>query len=185
MQKAADKPDSVVAGVNLGALNHTFMLMLEDLKPGAKFRFVQTGGDAKSYTALAGKHTDAGAMAAGSAISYTRSGDQMNPDSGITLLAYSGPERNPGLPEVPTLKELGHDIEFCIDMWYFAPKGTPKAAIDGFASAVKQSLDTEVVQKYFKSKAMVGSYLAGDALAKNLDEQWVRIEPVAKRAKKK
>ncbi|MEQ8319282.1 MAG: tripartite tricarboxylate transporter substrate binding protein [Rhodospirillales bacterium] len=185
LQKAADKPDSVVAGVNLGALNHTFMLMLEDLKPGAKFRFVQTGGDAKSYTALAGKHTDAGAMAAGSAISYTRSGDQMNPDSGITLLAYSGPERNPGLPEVPTLKELGHDIEFCIDMWYFAPKGTPKAAIDGFASAVKQSLDTEVVQKYFKSKAMVGSYLAGDALAKNLDEQWVRIEPVAKRAKKK
>lgn len=185
LQKAADKPDSVVAGVNLGALNHTFMLMLEDQKPGAKFRFVQTGGDAKSYAALAGRHTDAGAMAAGSAISYTRSGEQMNPDSGITLLAYSGPERNPGLPEVPTLKELGHNIEFCIDMWYFAPKGTPKAAIDGFAGAVKKSLDTDVVKKYFTSKAMVGSFLAGDALAKSLDDQWTRIEPVAKRAKKK
>ncbi len=185
LQMAADKPDSVVAGVNLGALNHTFMLMLEEIKPGAKFRFVQTGGDSKSYAALAGKHTDAGAMAAGSAISYTRSGDQMNPDSGIKLLAYSGPERNPGLPEVPTLKELGHDVEFCIDMWYFAPKDTPQAALDGFAQAVEQSLDTDIVKNYFSSKAMVGSFLAGDALAKNLDEQWVKIEPIAKRATQK
>jgi len=44
---AAAQPDTIVAGVNLGALNHTFMLMLEELRPGAKFRFVQTGGEVR------------------------------------------------------------------------------------------------------------------------------------------
>lgn len=186
LDEAAAKPDTLVAGVNLGALNHTFMLMLQDQKPGAKFRFVQTGGDSKSYAALAGGHTDAGAVAAGSAISYTRGANgEKNPNSGIKVLAYSGSKRNPGLPEVPTLKELGYDMEFCIDMWFFAPKNTPQTAIDGFAQAVNKSLEAESVQKYFKSKAMEGSFLAGAELKSDLDAQWERIAPVAKRATKK
>jgi len=183
---AAAQPDTIVAGVNLGALNHTFMLMLEELRPGAKFRFVQTGGDAKSYAALAGGHTDAGALAAGSAINFTRSETgKTNPDAGIKLLAYSGTERNSGLPEVPTLHELGYDTEFCIDMWFFAPKGTPREAVDGFAEVVRRSLDTEAVRSYFASKAMVGSYLSGPDLVQVLEDTWTRIEPIAKRAAQK
>ena len=41
------------------------------------------------------------------------------------------------LPDMATLKELGRDMEFCIDSWWFAPKGTPAEAIDGMASALE------------------------------------------------
>jgi tripartite-type tricarboxylate transporter receptor subunit TctC len=186
LDKAASEPNALVHGANLGAINHVFGLMMQDLKPGAAFRFVQTGGDAKTYPALAGDHVDVGAFAAAGAVTFTRTEDgKPNPESPVKLLAYAGPERHASLPDIPTFKDLGYDFEFCVDMWYFAPKGTPQEAIDGFADLVRRALETEAMQAYFQKQAMVGRFLAGEELRKDMDAQWARVEPVAKRAMKK
>ena len=42
-------------------------------------------------------------------------------------LACFGAQRAPALPDVPTMKELGYDIEFYLWVGMFAPKGTPDA----------------------------------------------------------
>ena len=46
---------------------------------------------------------------------------------------------------MPTCKELGYDLKFCVSMWYFAPKGTPKEAVDGFADLVRAIEGVELV----------------------------------------
>ena len=42
-------------------------------------------------------------------------------------LACFGAQRSPALPDVPTMKELGYNIEFYLWVGMFAPKGTPDA----------------------------------------------------------
>jgi len=49
LEKAASEPNTLVHGANLGAINHVYGIMVEDLMEGAEFRFVQTGGDAGTF----------------------------------------------------------------------------------------------------------------------------------------
>ena len=55
----------------------------------------------------------------------------------IHVVAVLGAKRQPTLPDVPTLAELGiagfEDLPF---YGFFAPAGTPRAAIDGFSAAL-------------------------------------------------
>ena len=41
-------------------------------------------------------------------------------------LPASAPKRAGATPDVPTLKELGYDVEFSLWVGMFAPKGTPE-----------------------------------------------------------
>lgn len=186
LDRAAAEPNKLIHGANLGAINHVYGIMTQDLKENAKFRFVQTGGDAKTYPALAGNHVDVGAFSASAAVTYTRTPDgKVNPDSPIQLLAYAGKNRHAAVPEVPTFKELGHDFSFCFGMWYLAPKGTPQEAIDGFAEMVAKALETESMQAFLAKNAMEQDYMNSGELGQEMDSLWARVEPVAKRAKKK
>lgn len=47
----------------------------------------------------------------------------------LRALAITSSERNPAVPNVPTLKELGYDFESTIWFGVFAPEGTPKEVI--------------------------------------------------------
>jgi tripartite-type tricarboxylate transporter receptor subunit TctC len=44
-------------------------------------------------------------------------------------LACFSPKRTESHPDVPTLKELGYDVEFSIWVGLFAPKGTPDPVV--------------------------------------------------------
>jgi tripartite-type tricarboxylate transporter receptor subunit TctC len=186
LEKAAAEPDTLLFGANLGAINHMAGIMLQDTEPGAKFRFVQIGGGTANFTALTGAQTNTTVLSGAEVINFTRMPDgSENPESQIKPLAYTGPERNPKLPEVPTLKELGRDMEFCIDSWWFAPKGTPAEAIEGMANALEQAAGTDRIKGFYDAQAFAPLFLKGEALQQSLDETWARIEPVAKQAAQK
>jgi tripartite-type tricarboxylate transporter receptor subunit TctC len=51
------------------------------------------------------------------------------------------------LPDVPTAKEAGVDYQMSIWAGIFAPKGTPKPAVDKLAAALAKALDDPAVQK--------------------------------------
>lgn len=186
LAKAAAEPDTMIFGANLGAINHMAGIMLQNTEPGAKFRFVQIGGGTANYTALTGAQTAATVLSGAEVLNFTMMPDGSdNPEAQIKALAYSGPERNPKLPEMPTLKELGRDMEFCIDSWWFAPKGTPQEAIDGMANALEQATASEAIQTFYDSKAFSPLFLKGAELQESLDATWAAIEPVAKQAAQK
>ncbi|HEY7677813.1 MAG TPA: tripartite tricarboxylate transporter substrate-binding protein, partial [Candidatus Methylomirabilis sp.] len=55
-------------------------------------------------------------------------------------LAGWGAKRVAALPELPTFKELGYDIEFYIWAGAFAPTGTPEPILTKLRQAVRQAV---------------------------------------------
>ena len=66
----------------------------------------------------------------------------------VKALAIAAKKRSPLLPDVPTSYEQGFPQFDCAPFYaVFAPKGTPKAAIDKLAAALAKGLDEPAVQK--------------------------------------
>ena len=57
----------------------------------------------------------------------------------LRALAGFGAQRAPALPNVPTMKELGYDVEFYLWVGMFAPKGTPAPIITTLRDASKKA----------------------------------------------
>lgn len=184
---AKDKPDSLIYGANLGALNHMAGLMMQEANPGSKFRFVQIGGGTANFTALTGKQVNVSAISGADVLNWAMNpdGKTENPKSQIRGLAYMSNERHPNLPNIPTMKEQGYDIKFCVVSWFFAPKGTPKEAVNGMANAIEKAVKTPRIQKFYSSKLLEDKFKKGADLKKSLDETWKAVLPIAKLAKKK
>ncbi len=186
LDQAAAEPDTLIFGANLGAINHMAGIMLQDLVPGAKFRFVQIGGGSANFTALTGAQTNATILSGAEVMNFTKNPDGTdNPESQIKPLAYTGTERHPQLPDLPTMMELGHDMTFCVHSWWFAPKGTPAEAVEGFANALEEAANGERIQNFYAEKLFAPVFLKGDELQQSLDGTWERIEPVAQQAAQK
>jgi putative tricarboxylic transport membrane protein len=171
VKAAKAAPGTILFGVNIGALNHMGGGYLERAT-GAKFRFVQIGGGAGNYAALKGSQTQT-TMLSGSEYANFKAG-------GVRSLGYTGPKRLASEPDVPTTKELGLGYEFCINNYWFAPKGTPKEAIDGLANALEKAMASEQVQKTQAERASTAEFLKGAAFRKHLDDTFKDVEPVAK-----
>ncbi|MEO1017344.1 MAG: tripartite tricarboxylate transporter substrate binding protein [Pseudomonadota bacterium] len=186
LEQAAAEPDTLIFGANLGAINHMAGIMLQDLVDGAKFRFVQIGGGTANFTALTGAQTNATVLSGAEVMNFTKSPDGSdNPEAQIMPLAYTGTERHPRLPDLPTMTELGHDMVFCVHSWWFAPKGTPAEAVEGFANALGEATDSERIQTFYEEKLFAPVFLQGEELEASLSNTWERIEPVAKQAAQK
>jgi len=107
---------------------------------------------------------------------------------GGTIKAYAiaTEERNPSLPNVPTTKEAGMP-EFQASAWnaLFAPKGTPKAAVDKLSDALGKALDDETTRKRLLE---LGSDIpgkdrrGGPALTKLVTSEIAKWSPVIKAA---
>ncbi len=68
----------------------------------------------------------------------------------VKVYAVTSRKRVPSLPDVPTLDELGLK-GFDVGIWHalYAPKGTPKAAIDKLAAALQEGVKDDTVKKRF------------------------------------
>jgi tripartite-type tricarboxylate transporter receptor subunit TctC len=174
LEAAKARPGTIVTGVNIGALNHMLGVAMEQAWPGAKFRFAQVGGGGENFAAIVGGHTQATVLSSSEYQSYKA--------NGIRALAYSGPQRLALEPEIPTLRELGLDVEFCIENFWFAQKGAPREAIEGFATALEKAMATDEVRTFLERQAQTGQFMRGEAYARHLDGVFKAIEPVARAA---
>ena len=92
-------------------------------------------GNAQALVDLIGGQLSAAFPAAGEVIELARSGK-------VRMLASAGKRRSNLMPEVPTLKESGYDVEG--DAWFalFAPAGTPEAVCERLGRAVVDAVDS-------------------------------------------
>jgi len=97
-------------------------------------------GSAPIVGDLVGGHLPFGITTIADAIPQHRAG-------GIRILAVTSAMRSPFLPEVPTLKEIGYDIEYYLWVGLFAPKGTP----DGVVTYLRQVLNTAAHSDQYRS----------------------------------
>lgn len=159
---AASEPDTVLAGVNMGGLNHTAGLMMQ-AGSDAEFRFVQIGGGAKVFAALLGGHVQVGFFTGAEAVNY---GAQ-----GLRPLAVFSPERDPSIPDLPTAAELGYDVTLCTMNMWFAPKGTPEATVDTLRTAISGAMETPFAQQKLADFRLLPTVMGGADLDAALDAQ--------------
>ncbi|MEK9850631.1 MAG: tripartite tricarboxylate transporter substrate-binding protein, partial [Candidatus Puniceispirillum sp.] len=70
----------------------------------------------------------------------------------IKALAIASDNRDPQVPNVPTLKESGINMSFALERGVVAPKGTPKEVIDMWAGIIKQAVDDPGLQAAMAAK---------------------------------
>src|SRR5437870_9444039 len=96
---------------------HLAMEMLSHAA-GISLKHVPYSGAGPALTAILGGHVDTLASGPAVVIPHIKAGK-------LRPLAGWGAKWVASLPEVPTFKELGYDVEFYIWAGLFAPRGTP------------------------------------------------------------
>jgi tripartite-type tricarboxylate transporter receptor subunit TctC len=95
-------------------------------------RHLPTAGGGPALTAILGNNSQVLVSSIAAANAQMKAGK-------LRPLAGFGAQRAPAMPDVPTMKELGYDIEFYLWVGLFAPKGTPAAVIATWREAAKKA----------------------------------------------
>lgn len=96
------------------------------------------------------------------------------------LLAVAGDKRDAGFPEVPTFRELGYDL--VAKPWYgfFAPAGTPGAAVERISKAAIAAVNDPALHKRLVEMGLEPTGQGPDRLAAALKEDFERWGPPIK-----
>jgi len=170
---ASAKPNTIPASVNMGASSHIGLVLTEKASPDARFRHVQFNGTSKAYTALLGGHVDVGVLPVSTVITVA--------SKGIRPLAVLSAKRDAQLPDVPTLMELGYNVNFELHNWLLAPKGLDPAKVKQLADAFEKALHTEYVTKNLKANAFEPNFLRDEPMLTYMKNQNLEINNIAPR----
>ncbi len=116
LEDAKKRPGQITVGATLGSTSHIFPAMVEKAA-GIKLKYVTYDGLAPRMNALLGGHID---------LTDSNLTQKGKVEAGLLrFLAIASAQRNPEMPDVPTLKELGMDIVYEVVRGVMVPKGTP------------------------------------------------------------
>jgi tripartite-type tricarboxylate transporter receptor subunit TctC len=169
---AKEKTDTIpFASTGSGTTPHLALELFQSAA-GVKFLHIPYRGAAPALTDLLGGQVTAVALDVPVILSQIQGGK-------LKPLAASSDRRNPMLPNVPTLTELGY-ADTQSDNWYalLAPARTPPAIVAKLNAAVAKALaDSEVNNKLVQSGAIPSPTSPEEmgALLKSELERWGRI----------
>lgn len=175
VQEVKKNPNTVREAINIGAIVHFISLSFCDAAGGLKMRYVQTGGGAKRLAAILGGHADVAILGTAEAKATYDSGD-------IRILGYLGSERNRFYPKVATAGEQGYPGSFlAMNLWWFAPKGTPKAKIEVMADALEKAMKDPEVLKSLEARTTDAIFYRGEDVMKSIKADKDAIDRLAKK----
>jgi tripartite-type tricarboxylate transporter receptor subunit TctC len=91
-------------------------------------------------------------------------------------LAMFGATRSKALPDVPTMKELGYDVEYYLWVGAFAPKGTPANAISYLGDTFDKAAHSDQFKLALANLGQDIAYMNQAEFAKFWDADAARIE---------
>jgi tripartite-type tricarboxylate transporter receptor subunit TctC len=99
----------------------------------------------------------------------------------IRALAVASSKRAPGFPDIPTAAEGGVPT-YQVATWYglWAPKGTPKEAIDGMQAEMRKALNSDELKATWTSLGTETPNLYGDAFGRFVGDEIKRWAEVVK-----
>lgn len=133
-----------------GALHLPTALFLK--AAGLQMKHLPTNGGGPALTALIGNNSQMLVSSIAAASGQMKAGK-------ARALASFGAQRSPAHSDVPTMKELGYDIEFYLWVGLFAPKGTPEPIIAKLREVAKQAAAVEQFQQAMKNIGQEVAYL--------------------------
>jgi tripartite-type tricarboxylate transporter receptor subunit TctC len=132
---ATKRPNDIIFSSSglYGALHLPMALYMK--AAGIKLRHLPTTGGGPALTALIGNNSQALVSSIAACIGQVRAGK-------ARALASFGAQRSRALPDVPTMKELGYDLEFYLWVGLFAPKGTPEPIVTKIRDFTREAAAT-------------------------------------------
>jgi tripartite-type tricarboxylate transporter receptor subunit TctC len=132
LRTAGDKANFGSPGA--GTLPH-FVGISMAAQLGVPMTHIPYQGSAKSMLDLAG-----GTVAA--TVSPVTEALELHKAGKVHIIATTGAKRSPFVPDVPTFKELGIDLE--VPLWFavYGPAGVPPATVDTLRKAIDSALAT-------------------------------------------
>ena len=119
---------------------------------GIQMKHLPTNGGGPALTAVLGNNSQVLVSSIAAASAQMKAGK-------LRPLACFGGQRAPALPEVPTMKELGYNVEFYLWVGMFAPKGTPEAIVTTLRDASKKAAADEKFVQAMKNLGQDVAYL--------------------------
>lgn len=118
-------------------------------------------GGAPALAAVLGNQVDVASIQVGEAIENIQSNK-------LTPLAVFGPERIEYLPDVPTAKEQGLDVEVTQYRFMTVPKGTPQEVKDRLVEGMKATFETEEYKEFNKQNSLTPMEISGEEVVEQL-----------------
>jgi len=166
---AKKNPDKLIFSSSglYGALHLPTALFMQ--AAGVKMKHLPTNGGGPALTAILGNNSQVLVTSIAAASGQIKAGK-------LRALACFSPKRAASLPDVPTLKELGYNIEFSLWVGVFAPVKTPQANVDVIRTAVKQVANGGQFKTAIANIGDEVAYLDQSDFAKFWDEDAKRVE---------
>jgi tripartite-type tricarboxylate transporter receptor subunit TctC len=162
------------ASIGNGSLSHLAMEAV-DLKSGAKVVHVPYPGSPQATLAIMRNDAQMGILPAASVVPQAKAGN-------LTLLAVSTAKRSPYLPDVPTLKESGIDVEADAWMGLIGPGGMPKALVDAINKDAVAIITSPGVRDKLAAQLMEPVGSTPEQLREKMNGEIARWAPVIKAA---
>lgn len=168
---AKANPEKIqMANSGYAAMYHIGILGIE-LATGVRFTNVPFKGSGPCITAMLGGHADASLIEIATLLPYIEA-------KKFRVLAVTSPVRNFAMPEIPTFKEHGFDVDAGTWYAYGVPKGTPKDRIKILYHAFKAGMDSEEFKAAYRKQGGVVMDMAYEQVGAFMDEQnklWKKI----------
>jgi len=162
------------ASIGNGSLSHLAMEAIA-IKAGAELVHVPYTSSPQAITAVIRNDAQMTCLPAISVTPQATSG-------AVKILAVSTARRSPYLPDVPTLKEAGIDVE--ADAWngLIAPGGTPKSVVDRISKDVAEIIRQPAVREKLAAQLMEPVGSSPEQLRARMDGEIARWAPIIKAA---
>ncbi|HSJ41238.1 MAG TPA: tripartite tricarboxylate transporter substrate-binding protein [Xanthobacteraceae bacterium] len=162
------------ASIGNGSLSHLAMEAIA-LKAGAELVHVPYPSSPQAITAVMRNDVQIACLPAIAVTPHAATG-------AVRILAVSTARRSPYLPDVPTLKESGIDVE--ADAWngLIAPAGTPRPIIERISKNVAEIIRQPTLREKLATQLMEPVGSSPDELRARMDGEIERWAPVIKAA---
>ncbi len=153
----------------VGTDDHLAIILL-GAASGTTFTHIPFSGAGETRTAVLGAQVSGGGL--------NVSEFAGNDTSGLRMIGHFGAERSPQLPDVPTAKEQGFDVQMTSERGIAAPRDLPDDITLKFSEAMKKVLDNPEFQKQAKQLALPLAYLSGPDWEKQMPDRLARFQKI-------
>jgi putative tricarboxylic transport membrane protein len=161
IEAAKREPNTIISGIASATGTARFFLYHLEKETGARFKYVSFKSGADAMTAVLGNHvhlTTENVSEVYSAVEAKK----------LRILAVPAERRLPGLPDVPTLKELGYNIHVGGGRGFAMPAGVPKESAAVMETALERAFKSPQWQEYASRNMYENTYLGSAAFSQYL-----------------
>src|SRR5262245_56350499 len=157
------QPEALVfSSGGLYGASHLPLAYLEKATGPLKLRHLPTNGGGPAIVAILGNNAQVTTQTVSATLQHVKAGK-------LRPLANFGATRSKLLPDVPTLKELGYDVEYYLWVGIFAPKGTPPAIVTTLRTAIGKAVQSDAFKTALANAGQELAYLDGPEFQKFWD----------------